>query len=158
MAASAQAINVLQALISSKGAQLVLTPTYHVFEMYKAHRDGVSLPVELSAPRYALGKGSLPTLQASASRDARGVVHLSLVNLEPNRGAELRLKVSGAPAQKVSGRTLTAPAMTAPAMTALNDFGATPNVLPVPFRGIQVKGDPITLSLPSKSATVLDIE
>src|SRR6185436_289345 len=34
MAASAQAINVLQSLILTDQATLVLTPTYHVFEMY----------------------------------------------------------------------------------------------------------------------------
>jgi len=153
MAASAQAINVLQSLILTKDAQLVLTPTYHVFEMYKVHRDATALVVELSAPRYTLGKGSLPTLHASASRDARGAVHLSVVNLEPNRGAELRLKVTGAAAQKITGRTLTAPAM-----TALNDFGAAPNVKPAPFNGVRMQGDQITLSLPAKSVTVLDIE
>jgi alpha-L-arabinofuranosidase len=153
MAASAQAVNVLQALILTKQAQMVLTPTYHVFEMYKVHQDATSLPVELRAPRYARGQGTLPTLHASASRDARGVVHLSLVNLEPNRGASLQLKVTGASARKISGRTLTAPTM-----SALNDFGAAPNVVPVPFQGAQVQGDSVALSLPSKSVTVLEIE
>jgi alpha-L-arabinofuranosidase len=153
MAASAQAVNVLQSLILTKDAQMVLTPTYHVFEMYKVHREATTLPVELSAPRYALGKGTLPTLHASASRDAHGVVHLSIVNLEPNRAAELSLKLVGAPARKVSGRTLTAPSM-----TALNDFGAAPRVAPVPFTGIRVQGEEVTLSLPSKSVTVVAIE
>jgi alpha-N-arabinofuranosidase len=153
MAASAQAINVLQSLMLTKGAQMVLTPTYHVFEMYKVHRDAASLPIELSAPRYTLGQGSVPTLHASASRDARGVVHVSIVNLEPNRSAELNLKVAGAPGRKVSGRTLTAPSI-----TALNDFGATPNVKPVPFEAIQVAGESVTLRLPSKSVTVVAIE
>jgi alpha-N-arabinofuranosidase len=153
MAASAQAINVLQALILTKEAQMVLTPTYHVFEMYKVHHDATSLPIELSAPRYAFGKGSVPTLHASASRDSRGVVHVSIVNLEPNRGAELSLKIAGAPTRKVSGRTLTAPNM-----TALNDFGAPPTVKPAPFNGARVQGDQVTLSLAPKSVTVLDIE
>jgi alpha-L-arabinofuranosidase len=152
-AASAQTINVLQALILTKGHEMVLTPTYHVYDLYRVHRNATSLPVELSAPRYALGKGSVPTLHASASRDARGVVHLSVVNLEPSRNAELSLKVSGGAARKVSGRTLTAPMM-----TALNDFGVAPNVKPAPFEGARIAGDRVTLTLPSKSVTVVAIE
>jgi alpha-N-arabinofuranosidase len=152
-AASAQAINVLQALILPKGAQMVLTPTYHVYDMYRVHRDAISLPVELSAPRYVLGQASVPTLHASASRDAAGVVHLSIVNLEPNRSAQLKLKITGAPSRKVSGRTLTAASM-----TALNDFGAAPGVTPAPFEAFRIEGERITLTLPAKSVTVLAIE
>ena len=153
MAALAQAINVLQSLILTRDAQMVLTPTYHVFEMYKVHHDATSLPVELEAPRYARGQATLPTLNVSASRDARGVVHVSIVNLEPNRSAELSVKLTGAPAKKVSGRTLTAPSM-----TALNDFGQAPNVTPVPFTAARLQGDRVLLSLASKSVTVVDIE
>jgi alpha-N-arabinofuranosidase len=152
-AASAQAVNVLQALILTKGPQMVLTPTYHVYDLYRVHRDAVSLPVELDAPRYALGQASVPTLHASASRDAKGVVHLSVVNLDPNRSAELAVKVEGGPARKVSGRTLTAPSM-----TALNDFGAAPSVVPVPFETFRLEPGRIVLSLPSKSVTVVAIE
>ena len=43
LAASAQAINVLQALILTSRDEMVLTPTYHVFDMYKAHRDATSI-------------------------------------------------------------------------------------------------------------------
>ena len=153
MAASAQAINVLQALMLTKGREMVLTPTYHVFEMYKVHHDATLLPVELSAPRYFLGKGSVPSLHASASRDARGVLHLSIVNLDPNRPANVTLKVSGATPKRASGRTLSAAAM-----TALNDFGAPPSVKPEPLTGVQLEGDRIRLSLPSKSVTVLALE
>lgn len=153
MAALAQAINVLQSLILTRGAQMVLTPTYHIFDMYKVHREGTSLPVELEAPRYTLGAGSVPSLHTSASRDARGVVHLSIVNLDPQRAANVTLKLTGKPVHTVSGRTLTAPNL-----TALNDFGTAPAVAPVPFQGARVQGDHVELQLPSKSVTVLDIE
>ncbi|HEU4581774.1 MAG TPA: alpha-L-arabinofuranosidase C-terminal domain-containing protein [Polyangiaceae bacterium] len=152
-AASAQAINVLQALILTKGPQMVLTPTYHVYDLYRVHRDALSLPVELQAPRYVLGQGSVPTLHASASRDARGVVHVSIANLDPNRSAQLKLKLTGAPSRKVSGRTLTASNM-----TALNDFGAAPAVTPASFESFRIEGEQVLLTLPSKSVTVVSIE
>ncbi|MEO8185051.1 MAG: alpha-N-arabinofuranosidase [Deltaproteobacteria bacterium] len=153
MAASAQAINVLQALLLTDKSKLVLTPTYHVFEMYKVHHDATLLPVQLSAPAYKLGKASVPSLNASASRDKNGVVHLSLVNLDPMRAAEITLKISGGSAKKVTGRTLTAPSM-----NALNDFSAGNNVKPAPFDGLRTQGERVTLEVPAKSVTVLNIE
>jgi alpha-N-arabinofuranosidase len=121
--------------------------------MYAVHHDATSLPVELSAPRYVLGKGSVPSLHASASRDARGVLHLSIVNLDPNRPADVTLRVSGAAPKRASGRTLTAPSM-----TALNDFDAPPNVQPAPLSGVQLESGRFRVSLPSKSVTVLTLE
>jgi alpha-N-arabinofuranosidase len=38
MANIAQMINVLQAVILTKDDQMVLTPTYYVFRMYKGHQ------------------------------------------------------------------------------------------------------------------------
>ena len=35
----AQTVNVLQSMILTKGNQMVLTPTYYVFDMYKLHQD-----------------------------------------------------------------------------------------------------------------------
>lgn len=35
----AQMVNVLQAMILTEGPRMVLTPTYHVFEMFKVHQD-----------------------------------------------------------------------------------------------------------------------
>jgi alpha-N-arabinofuranosidase len=36
----AQTVNVLQALILTRGPQMLLTPTYHIYEMFRPHRDG----------------------------------------------------------------------------------------------------------------------
>ena len=43
MANLAQMVNVLQAVILTEGEKLVLTPTYHVFDLYKHHQDAVLL-------------------------------------------------------------------------------------------------------------------
>ena len=57
MANIAQTVNVLQAMILTRDKQMLLTPTYHVFEMYKVHQDATHLPVELTTPEYAFGEG-----------------------------------------------------------------------------------------------------
>ena len=48
MANIAQMINVLQAMILTKDEKMVLTPTYHVFDMYKSYQDGTALPVRFN--------------------------------------------------------------------------------------------------------------
>ena len=39
MANIAQLVNVLQAVILTEGEKMLLTPTYHVFKMYRCHQD-----------------------------------------------------------------------------------------------------------------------
>src|SRR5690606_3886824 len=117
LAASAQAINVLQALILTQKSKMLLTPTYHVFEMYRVHQGATLIPLVVQAPPYAAGATPLPSVHASASRDAQGVLHVSLVNLDPSRSAELTLRLEGHAPKSVKGRVLTARAI-----NAVNDF------------------------------------
>ncbi|HKG12263.1 MAG TPA: alpha-L-arabinofuranosidase C-terminal domain-containing protein, partial [Pyrinomonadaceae bacterium] len=152
MANIAQVVNVLQAMILTDGDKMLLTPTYHVFEMYKVHQDATLIPVELTAPEYRSGEASVPTLQASASRDKAGAIHVSVVNLDPNRAAQVTLKINGAAHANVTGRVLTAQAM-----NATNTFERPEAVKPETFTGFKSEGGAITLSLPSKSVVVLEL-
>jgi len=113
----------------------------------------VLIPLELTAPEYKLGQASVPALHASASRDKDGKLHLSIVNLDPNRAAQISTKIVGASAKSITCRVLTAPAM-----NTVNTFDKPDGVKPERFTGIEVQGDQITLSLPSKSVVVLEIQ
>lgn len=152
MANIAQTVNVLQALILTEKEKMILTPTYHVFEMYKVHQGATAIPVELVAPEYKMGQASVPTLHASASRDNTGKLHLSLVNLDPHRSAQMIVKLVGATGKNVTGRVLTAPAI-----NTINTFDKPDVVKPAPFTGTQLQGEQLTLRLPSKSIVVLAI-
>ena len=46
MANLAQTINVLQAVILTDKEKMILTPTYHVMEMYNVHQDAKRLNVQ----------------------------------------------------------------------------------------------------------------
>ena len=70
MANIAQTVNVLQAMILTDKEKMLLTPTYHVFEMYKVHHDATLLPVELQSPDYAVGSREDP--DGERVRDAIG--------------------------------------------------------------------------------------
>ena len=152
MANIAQTVNVLQAVILTNGAKMILTPTYHVFEMYKVHQGATLLPVEMTAPEYVVAQKAVPSLQASASRDSAGRIHLTIANLDPNRGAEVTLAISGA-----APATATARVLTAPAITSVNTFDAPEVVKPAPLTAIEKRGDRYALSLPSKSVVVFEL-
>ena len=153
MANIAQMVNVLQAMILTDKERMVLTPTYHVFRMYKVHQGATRIPVEMNTPQYKVGEQAIPGLSVSASRDGAGRVHLSVVNLDPSRTAEVTAKVAGLPVRSVSGEVLTAPAM-----NAMNTFENPQTVKPSVFSGFKVGDSGVTLSVPAKAVVVLELK
>src|SRR5665647_618545 len=79
----AQVVNVLQAMILTDGPKMVLTPTYHVFEMYKVHMGATNLPLEIKSDTLSAEKWKFPVVSASASRDAKGAIHITMANIDP---------------------------------------------------------------------------
>ena len=65
----AQMVNVLQAMIFTRQEKMLLTPTYHVFQMYVPFQDATFLPVNLTAGTYKAGDIELPRVDAIAARD-----------------------------------------------------------------------------------------
>ena len=90
MATIAQMVNVLQAMILTDGEKMVLTPTYHVFEMYMPFQDATVLPVTFDAGNTRTATITLPRVDAIAARDQDGKLWLSLTNLDPTRPADIR--------------------------------------------------------------------
>lgn len=168
MANIAQTINVLQAMILTEGPKMLVTPTYHVFEMYRVHQGATLLPTTVLADDY-LGVQSMtgapgmvgsstplqatPQISASASRDAAGKIHVSLCNLHHETAAEVQCDLRGATPSKVSGRILTAPTM-----NAMNTFEKGDAVKPATFSGHKLDKTHLTVSLPARSVVVLEIE
>jgi len=154
MANIAQMINVLQAMILTRGDSMLLTPTYHVYEMYVPHQDATLLPVDgaAGAGSYRLGDDSIPAISASASRDREGRIHVTMSNLDPNRAQTVELELRGARASTVTGRILTAGAM-----NAHNTFAQPDIVKPAPFGGARVSGSTLTVQLPPKSIVALEL-
>jgi alpha-N-arabinofuranosidase len=152
LTAIAQMVNVLQAMILTDGEKMILTPTYWVYDLYKPFQGATALPVELDSPAYTVGKASVPAVTASAGRDAAGVIHLALVNLDPNKAATVTVKLSGVAGKAVGGRILTAPTM-----ASHNTFAAPEVVKPAAFKGGSLKGDTLTVVLPAKAVAVLDL-
>ena len=149
MANIAQMINVLQAMVLTDKEKMLVTPTYHVFEMYRPFKGASLLPVELNPPQYTRGELSIPALSVSAARAKDGTLVLALVNTDPTRSARVTTKWAGASAKQLSARVLTAPAM-----NTHNTFENPDTVRPAPFKGAKRKGDAWLIELPPKSVVV----
>jgi alpha-N-arabinofuranosidase len=130
-----------------------LTPTYHVYRMYRVHQGATMIPADLSAPDYKLGDKSVPSLSVSASRDAQGRLHLSIVNLDPTRTAEIVTNFWNDTFREVKGEVLTAPAM-----NAMNTFERPNSVKTTPFNSYKLQGSQMILNIPAKSVVVLELK
>ena len=134
MANIAQTVYVLQALIFTEGDQMVLTPTYHIYDMYQVHHDAILLPQALKTPDYSFGSESLPAISASASMDKEGRVHLSLVNIVPGKEVSVEVEITGKESGKVTGQVLSSSQM-----DSHNSFAKADEVVPEEFNGARFR-------------------
>jgi alpha-N-arabinofuranosidase len=149
LTAIAQMVNVLQAMILTDKDKMVLTPTYWVYDLYQPFQGATQLPIEVTSPAYA---PNVPAVSASAGRDAAGVIHVALVNLDPNKSAKVSVTLAGVGGKSVTGRVLTASAM-----NAHNTFEHPDLVRPAPFKGASIKGGVLSATLPAKAVVVLAV-
>ncbi len=148
MANLAQTVNVLQAVILTEGDQMVLTPTYHVFDLFKAHQDAALVEsfVETGA-----ASQTEPVPQISASASMQGdTLTVTIANTSLDQPAGLELDLVGMQAKRITGRILTG------TMGAYNDFGKT-NVSIAEFTGASASERGIAAKLPACSVVELTI-
>ncbi|RZM06606.1 MAG: alpha-N-arabinofuranosidase, partial [Pedobacter sp.] len=106
MANLAQIINVLQAVILTDEEKMILTPTYHVMEMYNVHQNALMLPLTVTSNDYVLGDKKLTAVSASASKDKNGAIHISLVNIDASKEQKITISLGEISNRKISGRIL----------------------------------------------------
>ena len=153
MANLAQTINVLQALILTKENQLLFTPTYHVFDLFKVHMDAKLLPVNFVSPDYPMDEKKIAAVNISASLDTTGAIHISLVNLNPGKNIIIRSIIPGINWKTVNGQVLNAQKL-----TSYNSFDNKENVHILPFQGAKKEGNELLVELPAHSIVVLELK
>ena len=153
MANLAQTVNVLQAVILTDEERLILTPTYHVMEMYKGHQDAQLIPVELNSPDYELDGQTLPALSVSASEDNSGTVRISLVNIDAQDGHTVELNLNDL---KVKG--LKARILSSKKLQDYNSFDDPNTITPKPFSDFSFRKGVLRTKIPAFSVLVLESE
>ncbi|MEJ1970255.1 MAG: alpha-L-arabinofuranosidase C-terminal domain-containing protein [Rhizomicrobium sp.] len=151
MACITQMVNVLQAMIHTDGPKMLLTPTYHVYAMYRPFRGATALGTELHTPDYTFGKDAVAAIQASAARTPDGRIVVALVNLDPHRAAHIAAAI---PLMHM----VTGSILTADAMDAHNSFDKPDVVKPAIFGGATLSGDNLAVIMPAKSLVVLELQ
>jgi len=153
MANLAQAVNVLQSVILTNKEKMILTPTYHVLEMYNVHQDATMLPVKIISNDYTFGTEKIPAVSVSASKDKNGVTHISLVNIDAAKSQDITVNINGAKYTAVSGRVITSKKL-----QDYNSFDEPNKIQPAEFSGAKLAGNNLQVKLPPFSVVVLTLK
>lgn len=152
MANIVQAVNVLQAMILTDGESLVLTPTYHVFEMNKGHQDALQLGAHvLEVPSETVGDEDLPLLSLSASVTDETALVSSLTDLSAHDDLDVRIDLRGRAATVVRARVLTAESA-----SDFNDPSAPDRVAPVSLQ-TRIEDGMLSVRLPAHSFATVEL-
>lgn len=150
MANIAQTVNVLQAMILTDGKKMVLTPTYHVFDLYKAHHEATLLGTHILSGKVGEGKDEIPQISATASQKD-GVITVTMTNTDAKNAVEVQLDVVGMTTKEIKARVLS------DKIDAYNDFDNASNVKIADFDDISIEGDMIAVKLPACSVAEIKI-
>lgn len=93
MANIAQTVNVLQAVALTDGEEMLLTPTYHIFKMYKEHQENTLLGSYITTPDI-IGNGKLPKLIESASVKEDGTIIATVVNTSLDEASDVHCQIA----------------------------------------------------------------
>ncbi|MDR0944391.1 MAG: alpha-N-arabinofuranosidase [Ruminococcus sp.] len=145
MANIAQMVNVLQAIILTEDEKMLTTPTYHVFDLFKAHQDAYLVDTYIQTEESSHG---VPCLSASASiKD--GVTTVTVANLSAEKAYEI---TSDSPSiTHISGRILTG------AINAKNTFEKPENVKISDFNAFSTIGGVLKFTIPACSVMEIRI-
>ena len=132
---------------------MILTPTYHVMEMYNVHQGATALPLSIKSNDYAFGNEKLAAVSGSASKDKSGAVHISLTNIDAKSPQEISIDIDGSNFKSLSGRILKSGKL-----QDYNSFENPNKISPAPFKDAKLKGDKLTVKLPAFSVVVLELK
>jgi alpha-N-arabinofuranosidase len=153
MANLAQIVNVLQAVILTREEKMILTPTYHVMEMYNVHQDAQMIPLVMTSNDYIMGDKKIQAVSASASKDKNSVTHISLVNIDANAGQEVEIILGTLNVKSVTGRILRSEKL-----QDHNTFDNPQKIRPAGFTGATLNGSDLSVKMPPFSVVVLALK
>jgi alpha-N-arabinofuranosidase len=147
MAAVAQLVNCLQSLFFAHEDKFCVTPTYHVFDLYRAHQGAQSLRTLVSAPPIYKG---LAGLSCSASLRGKALT-LTVTNPSLDQAREVEIGLRGA--RVASGKAVTLADADA---HAHNSFDS-PHAVEPRGEALQVGGPRLTRTFAPASVTKLEL-
>jgi alpha-N-arabinofuranosidase len=148
----AQTVNVLQAVALTDGADMLLTPTYHVFRMFKDHQGNTLLGSHITTDMSGTENDSLPTLIESASEDADGVIYSTVVNTNAEESRQIKCQIADTAVKSVRAEILTG------AIDDYNSFDNKDKVRTAAFTDFETTADGFVAEVPACSIVKFVIE
>jgi alpha-L-arabinofuranosidase len=156
MANIAQTVNVLQAMVLTEGEQMILTPTYHVFNMYKVHQNAALLAVDSNIIDYGKNSETIPSVHVSASKAGNGDVNISLCNLDNTKSSTVTVELRGISTKAL--QNVTATILTSKNMNDHNTFEHPETVMPKSFDDFTLENNELTINMPPMSVLVVNVK
>ena len=154
LACIAQLVNVLQSVILTEGEQMIKTPTYHVFHMYRHHQGAQLLASELSdVSEIGVDEWKVPAVNESVSRKD-GIITITLNNLSATEENRLEIILT----EKNAYELVEANIVTADDVHTHNTFEAPENLTETKFTALQINGNHLTVTLPAASVVEIRIK
>jgi len=147
----AQTINVLQAMILTDEAKMLVTPTGHVYAMYAQHQGGKSLRTAFEAETIGVGNASLFGLAGSASLKDN-MLFITVVNPHADSAVEASISLYDGSAKSASATVLAHSDI-----HAHNTFDALNFVEPVEV-SLSASGSFVNHTFPPASVTAISVE
>ena len=141
----AQAVNVLQSVILTDGADMLLTPTYYVFKMFRAHQNNTLLGSYITGTQVGTDEDRLPELIESASVDENGVIYSTIANTSAHDGVEIKCQIADSDISDISAEILTG------AVDACNTFENKNEIAARTFADFSKTADGFIAKLPACS-------
>lgn len=144
MANIAQTVNVLQAVILTEADKMVLTPTYHVFKMYKDHQDNTLVGSYITTDNIESKeiKRSCPQLIESASVDENGIIYSTITNVSAAKYSKIKCQIADTKVKSIKAEILFGD------IHSRNDFDNTDSVKTVEFTDFKKHTDGFTANIP----------
>jgi alpha-N-arabinofuranosidase len=142
MANIAQLVNVLQSVILTEGEKMILTPTYHVFEMYSAHQENKLLDSYIESGLVGTETSQIPDVIESASIDKEGNVVMTLCNTDINESKIIDIDLLYYKARILEGECVSGN------MNGYNTFENPTNVVKKVFDAMELTDHGFRVTLP----------
>lgn len=154
IAALAQMVNVLQAVLLTEGEKMIKTPTYHVMHMYRYHQGADLVESALSGvSEIGTEEWKVPQITESVSVDRDGVLTITLNNLSIEAAEDIEIQFAG------KGYTVQeAKIVTNTDMHAMNTFDAPEEVTETDFTAYTADTEGIRLTIPKNSVLALRVQ
>ncbi len=151
MANIAQAVNVLQAVILTEGEKMILTPTYHVFDLFKEHQGSQLIESECENYDIEYDGVRIPAVSKSVSVNENGDIFITMANCSVSETVNIIADLDGFAPRYTEARILSGDA------SDFNDFDSPDNIKPSDYTGVRINSNSAEFELPPCSVIAVKL-